>query len=252
MGRDRSTTGRISDAMRSLLFYCGYALSVIVYGLFMVILGAWLDYPRRYRLLMIWNRMVIHWLRLICGVDYRIDGLENLRGRGCVVVSNHQSSWETIFLATLFPQLCILLKRELLRIPFFGWALALMRPIAIDRSNPRAALKQVVEQGAQRLAEDCSVLIFPEGTRVDAGQSLRFSRSAAQLAIRAGVDIVCVAHDAGNCWPARRFSKTPGTINVAISVPMSSRDTDAGRLTQMAQAWIEQRLQEFAASGNHR
>jgi 1-acyl-sn-glycerol-3-phosphate acyltransferase len=249
MSTDRSVIARTLDALRSLLFYSGYAVSVIVYGLFMVILGARLDYPRRYRMLMVWNRVVIRWLRLVCGVDYRISGLDNLRGSSCVVVSNHQSSWETIFLATLFPQLCILLKRELLRIPFFGWALALMRPIAIDRSNPRAALKQVVEQGAERLAEGCSVLIFPEGTRVDAGQSLRFSRSAAQLAIRAGVDIVCVAHDAGNCWPARRFSKTPGTVNVAISAPMSSADTDSGRLTQLAQSWIEQRLQEFTASG---
>ena len=163
-----------------------------------------------------------------------------------MVVSNHQSSWETIFLATLFPQLCILLKRELLRIPFFGWALALMRPIAIDRDNPRAALKQVVEDGAERLGQGCGVLNFPEGTRVEAGQKLRFTRSAAQLAIRAGVDIVCVAHDAGSCWPPRRIIKTPGTINVAISKPWSHADTDAAQLTRAMQGWTEERLEEFA------
>ena len=234
--------------LRSLVFYTGYGISVVCWGLFMVCVAPWLDYPARYRLLMVWNRAMIRWVRISCGVRYRIAGVENLPAHGCVVISNHQSSWETIFLATLFPQLCVLLKRELLKIPFFGWALALMRPIAIDRSNPRAALKQVVEQGAERLAQDCSVLIFPEGTRVDAGQKLRFSRSAAQLALRARVDIVCVAHDAGKCWPPRRFSKSPGVINVVISKPMSSGDSDAGKLTQAAQGWIEAKLAEFGTA----
>lgn len=239
---------RAVHAFRSLVFYSGYGFSVMVWGALMVAAAPWLGYPARYRMLLVWNRFAIWWVRAACGVRYRIEGLENLPTHGCVVVSNHQSAWETIFLATLFPQLCILLKRELLKIPFFGWALALMRPIAIDRSNPRAALKQVVEQGAERLAQNCSVLIFPEGTRVDTGQALRFSRSAAQLAIRAGAEIVCVAHDAGKCWPPRRFSKTPGVINVVIGPPMPSAGTDAGRLTQAAQAWIEARLAEFAVS----
>ena len=232
--------------LRSLVFYTGYGASVVAWGLLMVAVAPWLDYPARYRLF-----DGVEPLRdplggsLRCGVRYRIHGVENLPSHGCVVIANHQSSWETIFLATLFPQLSILLKRELLKIPFFGWALALMQPIAIDRSNPRAALKQVVEQGSERLAQNCSVLIFPEGTRVDAGQRLRFSRSAAQLAIRAGVEIVCVAHDAGKCWPARRLTKTPGVINVVISTPMASIDSDAGKLMHAAQEWIEARLAEF-------
>lgn len=121
----------------------------------------------------------------------------------------------------------------------------MMRPIAIDRDNPRAALKQVVEDGAERLAQGCGVLIFPEGTRVEAGQKLRFTRSAAQLAIRAGVDIVCVAHDAGSCWPPRRITKTPGMINVVISKPWSHAGTDAAQLTRAMQTWIEERLEEF-------
>ena len=133
------------------MFYLGYGASVIAYGALMLLLAPLLDYPQRYRLLMVWNRFALRWLRLVCGIRHRISGLENLPATACVVVSNHQSSWETIFLATLFPQLCILLKRELLRIPFFGWALAMMRPIAIDRDNPRAALKQVVEDGAEGL-----------------------------------------------------------------------------------------------------
>lgn len=232
--------------LRSLVFYLGYGVSVIAHGALMLLLAPVLDYPQRYRLLMVWNRFALRWLRLVCGIRYRISGLENLPATACVVVSNHQSSWETIFLATLFPQLCILLKRELLRIPFFGWSLAMMRPIAIDRDNPRAALKQVVEEGAERLTQGCGVLIFPEGTRVEAGQKLRFTRSAAQLAIRAGVDIVCVAHDAGRCWPPRRIIKTPGTINVAISKPWAYAGTDAAQLTRAMQDWTEERLEEFA------
>ena len=107
-------------------------------------------------------------------------------------------------------------------------------------------MKQVVEEGAERLTQGCGVLIFPEGTRVEAGQKLRFTRSAAQLAIRAGVDIVCVAHDAGRCWPPRRIIKTPGTINVAISKPWAYAGTDAAQLTRAMQDWTEERLEEFA------
>jgi len=241
-------TTRALNLIRSLIFYAGYGLSVMIWGAFMVAVASWLDYPARYRMLMVWNRFALWWVRIACGVRYRIRGLESLPTHGCVVISNHQSAWETVFLATLFPQLCILLKRELLRIPFFGWALALMKPIAIDRGNPRAALRQVVDQGRERLAQNCSVLIFPEGTRVDHGQKLRFSRSAAQLAIRADAEVVCVAHDAGKCWPARRISKTPGVINVVLSQPMPSSGMDAGRLTQAAQEWIEARLAEFDAT----
>ena len=192
------------QVLRSLVFYTGYGASVVAWGLLMMAVAPWLDYPARYRLLTVWNRFAIRWVQLACGVRYRIHGVENLPAHGCVVIANHQSSWETIFLATLFPQLSILLKRELLKIPFFGWSLALMRPIAIDRSNPRAALKQVVEQGAESLAQN-----------------------------------------AGKCWPARLLPKTPGVINVVISTPMASIDSDAGKLMHAAQEWIEARLAEF-------
>lgn len=232
--------------LRSVLFYAGYGLSVIVWGIVILVAAPWLEFPQRFRLVTLWNHFSLRWCRLACGVHYRVEGLQNLPTHGCVVVANHQSSWETIFLATLFPRLCVLLKRELLRIPFFGWALKMLNPIAIDRGNPRAALRQVIESGVQRLASDCSVLIFPEGTRVDAGEPLRFSRSAAQLAIQAGVEIVCVAHDAGKCWPARRFLKTPGVINVVVSAPLPSAGSDAGSLTRQAQDWIQQQLERFA------
>lgn len=235
-------------ALRSLVFYAGYAVSVVGHSTLTLVAGSLMSYPRRYRLLMGWNRFAIWWLRLVCGIRYEAHGLETLTGRPCVVVSNHQSSWETIFLPALFPQLCTLLKRELLRIPFFGWGLSMMRPIAIDRDNPRAALRQMLEQGNERLQQGCSVLIFPEGTRKDHGEKLRFARGAAQLAIRAGVDLVCVAHDAGLCWPPRRFTKYPGTVRLAVSPPFSSSTAEAGELTRQAEAWILARLAEFDAA----
>ena len=247
MGMTRGPFARGLDAVRTVAFYAGYAVSVVLYSATMLLLAPLLEYPQRYRLLMVWNRFAIRWARIVCGVRYRLVGRENLPQRACVIVANHQSAWETIFLATLFPQVCILLKRELLSTPFFGWALRLLRPIAIDRSNPRTALRQLAEQGAARLATGNSVLIFPEGTRSGKdGTMLRFSRGAAQLAISAGVDLVCVAHDAGKCWPAGRFSKTPGVIEVAISPPLTSSGNNAASLTDSAQAWIQARLQEFA------
>ncbi len=241
--------GIVLALLRSVLFYLVYGVSVCLHSVVMLIVAPFIDYPRRYALLVSWNRFAVQWARLACGIRYEVSGLENLPSRGCVVVANHQSSWETIFLATLFPQVCILLKRELLSIPFFGWALRLLRPIAIDRDNPRAALKQLVEQGAARLGQGNSVLIFPEGTRVESGQAIRFTRGAAQLAIRAGADILCVAHDAGKCWPGKRLLKFPGIVHVAISRPLPSAGAEAGALTREAQAWIEARLAEFAASG---
>jgi 1-acyl-sn-glycerol-3-phosphate acyltransferase len=246
-GADRSRLARTCDMLRAVVFYACYAVSVVGYAIGMLLVAPFLEYPARYRLLMGWNRLAVGMAKWICGVDYRVRGMEHLPDRPCVVIANHQSAWETIFLATLFPQLCILLKRELLSIPFFGWALRLLRPIAIDRGNPRAALKQLVEQGAARLALGTSVLVFPEGTRVQQGESLRFTRGAAQLAIRAGVELVCVAHDAGKCWPGGRFAKTPGVINVVIGQPLSSRGAGAAQLTATAQAWVEARLRDFAA-----
>jgi len=248
MGAERGALQYLTDGLRSTVFYVGYGLSVLFHSLFMLLVSPFVEYPRRYRLLIAWNRFAVRWARWVCGIQYRVSGMENLPSGACVVVANHQSSWETLFLATLFPQLCILLKRELLSIPFFGWALRLLRPIAIDRDNPRAALKQLVEQGAARIALGNSVLVFPQGTRVDQGEALRFTRGAAQLAIRAGADIVCVAHDAGKCWPGRKLMKRPGIVHVAISPPFSSNGAEAAALTRETQAWVEARLAEFAAS----
>lgn len=233
------------NTVRALLFYAGYAASVVVHSTFMISVAYFMPYPRRYRLLMLWNRFAIRWVRLACGVRYEVYGAENLPDHPVIVVSNHQSAWETIYLPTQFPQLCTLLKRELLRIPFFGWALSLMRPIAIDRSNPREALKQMMTVAARRLESGCSVLIFPEGTRVAPGTPLRFARGAGQLAASTGVPIVCVALNAGEYWPIKQLAKRPGTIRVTISQPFTSEGHSAAEMTELARNWIQARLDEY-------
>jgi len=163
-----------------------------------------------------------------------------------VIISNHQSTWETLYLSRLFNPCAIILKRELLFAPLFGWAMALLRPIAINRGSQRDALRQVLKKGTARLAEGSSVLIFPEGTRLGTGQQGNYARSGAALAIRAGVEVLPVAHDAGRYWPARRFSKRPGEIQLMIGPPIAIENRNASELTELAREWIEKALAEAA------
>jgi len=233
------------NTLRAIIFYIVYAASVVVHSTLMLCVAAFMPYPKRYRLLMLWNRFAVQWVRVACGVRFSVDGIDNLPAHPVIVISNHQSAWETVYLPTRFPQLCTLLKRELLRIPFFGWGLALMRPIAIDRDNPREALKQMMSKATRRLEDGCSVLIFPEGTRVLPGTKLRFARGAGQLAANTGAQFVCVAHNAGKYWPIKQLAKKPGTIRVAISPPFDSTGLSAAAITSLAQNWIQSKLDEF-------
>src|SRR5690606_2680745 len=198
--------------LRSLLFYLGYSLATVIISI-VLLSTIWLI-PQRHRFFAfsLWGRFVIFWLRLCCGIRHRVEGLENLPATPVVILSNHQSSWETIFLYQLFSPVCPILKKELLKIPFWGWALRLQQPIAIDRSKPREAGKSLLTQGAKRIKEGASILVFPEGTRAPAGKLGKFSRGGAQLAAGTGTDLIPVLHNAGNHWPAHSSRKYPGTI----------------------------------------
>lgn len=168
------------------------------------------------------------------------------KGQACVVLSKHQSPWETFYLQLLFAPLSTILKKELLKIPAFGWGIGLMKPIAIDRANPRQSLNQLMEQGADRLNEGISVLVFPEGTRTDPGEVVKYARGGANLAKKNHVPLVFVAHNAGECWPAHRFMKIPGRITVVISDPVEVEDATALELTNLAKEWIEARAVEIS------
>ncbi len=174
-------------------------------------------------------------------------GLENLPNTPSVILSKHQSAWETIAFQTIFPPQAWVLKRELLWIPFFGWGLAATRPIAIDRSQGVRALDSVVKQGIQRIEEGRWVVVFPEGTRTAPGEKGRYNPGGAMLASKAQVPVVPVAHNAGEFWPRRGFIKKPGTITVSIGPPIETKGRKAKQINAEAEAWTENEVEQLAS-----
>ena len=226
--------------LRSMLFYLLYMLIVFVFGLVSIISGPFLGYLNRHRLLTTAGMLINRALSLTCGINVQVDGLENVPHTPCVILSKHQSTWEVFFLQRLFMPVSPILKQELLKIPFFGWGIRLMHPIAIDRSNPRQAMKQVMQQGTQRISEGNRVVIYPEGSRIPYGKIGKYGRSGAALAIAAGVPIIPVAHNAGYCWPARQLMKRPGTIHVIIGKPIIvTAESNSQVVTEQVKDWIE-------------
>lgn len=194
----------------------------------------------RYRIISGWSRLVLALARAVLGIDCRVEGRENLPARPAVILSKHQSAWETIAFQQIFPPQVYVLKRELLWIPFFGWGLALMSPIAIDRSRGTRALRALARRGQKRLSQGFWVVIFPEGTRVRPGERRAYHLGGAWLAAASGAPIVPVAHNAGRVWPRNAFLKRPGTVTVRIGPPIDSTNRDPKTLNAMAETWIEE------------
>ncbi len=228
--------------IRSLVFYIGYAVAVLVAGILFLPSMPFLSPSHRYRVLTLFHRFVLWWARITCGIRYEIEGREHIPAHPCVILSNHESAWETYLLGMLFSPQSTVLKRELLAIPVFGWALRLIRPIAIDRARPAQALKQMVRQGKERLAEGYWVLIFPEGTRVRPGEVRKFNKGGAMLASQADVPIVPVAHNAGCCWPPGTLIKRSGVIRVRIGPPISPQGLSRDELHDRAERWIRDQM----------
>jgi 1-acyl-sn-glycerol-3-phosphate acyltransferase len=230
--------GSLMLTLRAILFYLVYAATLIPHTSLCVLFGWMLPLHSRYRYFVLWNRFVVWWVGVCCGVRYELRGREKVPTEPFVMLSNHQSPWETIFLYCEFQPLCAVLKRELFRIPFFGWALWMLNPIAIDRSKRLNARKSMLAQGQQQLGNGISVLVFPEGTRGEPGLERKFFTGGAELAIAAGAKVVPVAHNAGIYWPARKFVKTPGTITVIIGDPIDASGRDARELTEQVRQWV--------------
>jgi len=183
---------------------------------------------------------VVIWLaRVILGIRFRVEGLEHLPAEPSVVLSKHQSAWETIAFQQIFPPLSFVLKKNLLHIPFFGWGLALFSPIAIDRGAGREAMKQIEQQGKERLKAGFWVLVFPEGTRVAPDEKGNYQVGGAWLAAKAGVPVVPVAHNAGRYWPKNAFVKRPGEITVRIGPPIPTAGRKATQVLAETESWIE-------------
>ncbi len=193
-----------------------------------------------------WCVLVGWLLRHIGGIRVEVTGIENRPDQPCVVLAKHQSAWETLNLLPWFYPQSWVLKRELLKIPAFGWGLARLNPIAIDRSAGREALRQVVEQGLQRLADHQWVVVFPEGTRVPPGEKGRYQQGGALLACRAGVPVIPVAHNAGEHWPKTGFRLKPGVIRLSIGPVITTDNRSAAAVTAAAEAWIETEMKRLS------
>lgn len=227
--------------LRSLLFAICQAVSTLIFAPLGVLAGI-LPFQARYRFISLWNYFSLWCLDRICGLRYTVEGREHIPPGACVILCKHQSTWETYALPRIIPQpLVWVCKRELLWIPFFGWGLAMLRPIAIDRSAGRKALEQLVAQGIDRLKRGRSVVIFPEGTRVAPGEKRRYAIGGAMLAERSGYPVLPIAHNAGEFWPRKSFIKYPGTIRVVIGPVIASAGKNAAEINALAEAWIEEK-----------
>lgn len=200
----------------------------------------------RYRLISSYARTMLWLLRVVCGIRHQVRGMENIPSAPCVVLCKHQSAWETLALQVIFPPQAWVLKRELLWLPFFGWGLAMTSPIAINRSDGKGAVKQLLKQGKERLAQGFFVVIFPEGTRIPFGQRGRYKIGGALLAASASVPVVPVAHNAGRLWGRNSFIKHPGLVTVSIGVPIATQGLKAEEINARTEAWIENEIQQLA------
>ncbi len=229
----------VLNIIRTVIFYLSLAVWTVTYPTLMLLIIWLIPFRFRHRILVnTWSKVAVVLCRLICGVRWKVYGEENIPAEACVIISNHQSTWETFFLQTLISPQTQVLKKELLSIPFFGWALRTTKPIAIDRKDPRGAMQRVRKQGKESLARKISVLIFPEGTRNPSGQLGNFSRGGASLASTSEVDILPIAHNAGDHWPNKTWIKKPGVIEVHIGKLIKTEGKGPAKLTNEAREWI--------------
>jgi 1-acyl-sn-glycerol-3-phosphate acyltransferase len=223
----------------SLLFTTFLFVWTGTYAVFFALVGTLLPYRLRFVLARVWGLALLAMLRWTCHLDYRVEGRENLPPGNHVILVKHSSSWETFAQVVLFPPQAWVLKRELTWLPFVGWGVRLLRGIAVDRGAGHVAVKSVLVQGRQRLAEGLWIVIFPEGTRMPPGQTRKYGISGALLAVENDRMIVPVAHDAGYFWPRRGFYKQAGTIRVRIGPAIAAAGRDPREVNAEAQNWIE-------------
>lgn len=229
--------------IRSFMFSAGMLISMLFFSVAGVTLYLlFVPFSIRYRFITQWSRFTLWWLNLTCGIDYEVEGEEQIPDQPAILFCKHQSTWETLALQQIFPPQVWVLKRELMWLPLFGWAMATLKPIAIDRNAGRKAVKKIIEVGTERLRSGLWVVIFPEGTRVPPGETKRFGIGGALLAAKSGYPVIPVAHNAGEFWPRRAFLKKPGTVKVVIGSPIESKGRSAAEINQLAQEWIEKTM----------
>ena len=226
--------------LRSFIFYIGYLGSGLLASFLACVFGPFLSLNSRLKFFSLWPKFANWFLYVTCNIKLTVVGEEHIPNQPCVIVSNHQGQWETFSMQYLFHPLCTLLKRELLYIPLWGWAMGLLRPIAINRGKPKQAILQTLDEGSKRLQEGMFVLLFPEGTRVEAGKVGNYARSSFELAKRNNVKVLPICHNSGDCWPAHKFIKRPGTIKLFIGEPIEV--LDSRKSAEEVRAWTEKNL----------
>jgi len=236
--------------LRSVLFTVLMFITVVPYACLVILFG-FVNKAFAFRFAQAWGRLVDRMARFLCGLHYVVEGRENLPEQSAVVMSKHSSAYETIMQLVIVPRHSWVLKRELIWLPFFGWALWAMRPIAINRNAGGGAVQQVLAQGCDRLARGMWVIIFPEGTRMPPGETRRYGMSGVLLAQRAGVPIVPIAHNAGDFWPRRGWCKKAGTVRFVIGPSVDAAGKEPREVNAEVQAWIEAKVGELRVESGH-
>ena len=207
-----------------------------------------LSYKNRTKFIVLWSLVYIKAVKIICGVNYEIQGEENIPDDNILIISNHQSDFETVLLLMMFQPQATVIKQELLKIPFYGWAFKLINPIAIDRSKKSAALKQIITEGSKRLRDGSWVVIFPEGTRQKPEDRSSFNAGGAMLGVKSGFPILPIAHNSGKICPRKSFLKKPGTISFIVGKPIETSGRKVKDVNNEVESWIHHQLDKLDES----
>ncbi len=238
----------LSVYLRSAVYMTGQIASTLLLGPVMLVLRPF-PFDRRYAAANLWVRFNLWLLGRVCGLRYEVQGREHIPEHSGLIYCKHQSAFETIALQVIFPPVVFILKQELLRIPVWGWAMATLEPIAIDRQAKSQALKQILREGVARIQAGRWIVLFPEGTRVAPGQKGHYGSSGGMLAQRARCPVVPVAHNAGEYWAKNGFLKYPGVIKIVIGPALDGAQSSAAEINRQAEAWVEARMAEISGQG---
>ena len=238
--------GKALAVLRSALFFLFLFVTIVPWATFVVVYSIFVRGERVYWVCAGWLKVSIWGARVICGIRARVQGWENLPDSPVVLLSKHQSAWETLAFPALMPNpLCYVFKRELLWIPFFGWAMARMDMIHIDRSKRAEAWSKVAEQGRRYMAQGNWVIMFPEGTRTPRGSQGKYKNGGTRLAVEAGRPVLPIAVSSARCWPRKSLVLRPGVVDISIGKPIASTGRDADSLMREVEAWIEAEMRRI-------
>ncbi len=232
----------------SILYFIFMITWTPVCAIVICAIAPFVNLQTRWNMCAFWLRSVTYMLKWLCGVNWVVEGIENIPKDGAIILSKHQSAWETFAIpAILSPRrLCYVYKKELKYVPFFGWCINLLRMIPIDRSKGQEAFEQIREIGGQRLKEGAMMIFFPEGTRVPVGQKKRYKNGGTRLAVATNTPVIPLAHDGGERWPRKGFFKKAGTITVRFGKPMSPEGHTPDSLMAEVEAWVEGEMHKIS------